>query len=100
MTFFEAKAPRNTAAGRDAAKAALIANRQLDKLSVCPGPRSATTVRNGRRCRGRHLHWYIGEFLVRPGISGPVRCEEVPTFRTEAAARAFLNEVTEIQPEN
>lgn len=75
------------------AKEALIAGRDLSKLMVCPGPRGADTVGNGLRRSGRHLHWYIGEFQRRPGIAGPVPCEEVPTFRTEREAKEFLADV-------
>lgn len=73
------------------AREALRANRNLSKLGVYPGPRGKDTKAPcDIRRRGRHLHWYIGEFQHRPGISGPVRCEEVPTFRTERAAKEFL----------
>jgi hypothetical protein len=75
------------------AMASLLKVRDVSKLQVCPGPRGADTTRHGVRCRGRHLHWYIGEFQRRPGISGAVQCEEVPTFRTEREARQFLNAV-------
>lgn len=78
------------------AKEALISGRDLSKLMVCPGPRGADTVRNGLRCAGRHLYWYIGEFQHRPGIAGPVPCDEVPTFRTEREAREFLAGVVSI----
>ncbi len=75
------------------AKEALVKGRDLTKLMVCPGPRGVDTVRNGLRSTGRHLYWYIGEFLHRPGITGPVACEEVPTFRTKREASEFLAEV-------
>lgn len=77
----------------EAAKATLRDGRDVSKLGVYPGPRGADTVRNGLRRSGRHLHWYIGEFQHRPGVSGPVRCEEVPTFRTEGEAKRFLADV-------
>ncbi len=77
----------------EAAKAALIANRDVAKLMVCPGPRGADTKRYGVRRLGRHLHWYIGEFQRRPGVSGPVQCDEVPQFRTETEAKQFLDQV-------
>ena len=79
----------------ESAKAALLANRDVAKLMVCPGPRGADTIRYGVRRLGRHLHWYIGEFQRRPGISGPVPCEEVPNFRTESEAKQFLSWVRE-----
>lgn len=75
------------------AKAALHAGRDINQLMVCPGKRGADTVRNGIRRRGRHLYWYIGEFQHLPGMSGPVKCDEVPHFRTEAEAKAFLADV-------
>lgn len=78
------------------AKQALIARRDLAKLMVCPGPRGADTVLNGLRRSGRHLYWYIGEFQIRPGIAGPVPCDEVPTFRTKRDARDFLAYVVSI----
>ena len=80
----------------DKALAALRADRDLTKLSVCPGPRGKDGVRHGLRVRGRHLNWYIGEFQHRPGISGPVRCDEAPTFKTEGAAKEFLERVRAI----
>jgi hypothetical protein len=95
MTATDAKPLRNTAATREAAKAALIANRQIDMLRVCPGPRGADTERDGLRRLGRHRYWYIGEFQHQPGRSGPVQCPEVPTFRTEGAAASFLKDVVE-----
>ncbi len=75
------------------AKDALLKGRDISKLMVCPGPRGADTVRHGIRRLGRHLHWYIGEFQRRPGIAGPVQCEEVPTFCTKGEAREFLDEL-------
>lgn len=75
------------------AKIALRAGRDISQLQVCPGPRGADTVRHGLRRLGRHRYWYIGEFQHRPGISGPVKCDEVPTFRTEGEAKSFLNDV-------
>jgi hypothetical protein len=78
-----------------ALRALLLANgRDISALSVNPGPRGGDMVKACEpRRRGRHLHWYIGEFQTRPGIAGPVRCEEVPTFRTQSEARSVLAQI-------
>jgi len=80
----------------DLARTALRTNRDVSKLYVCPGPRGADTVRFGIRRLGRHLNWYIGEFQHSSGISGPVKCEEAPTFRTGHMAKAFLASVQDL----
>ncbi|MCY1442427.1 hypothetical protein D3C76_1220430 [compost metagenome] len=68
-----------------------IGNTAMSKLWVCPGPRGAMVIRLGQpRKAGRHLYWYIGRFEHQEGISGPVRVDEHPTFRTKKAAEEYL----------
>ena len=71
-----------------------VGRNRLDDLSVYPGPRGNPVDRPGMpRRAGRHLYWYIGRFEHRPGVSGPVRAEGHPTFRTKRAANEYLNDL-------